>query len=78
VEPTWVVNHRHALTLVDVRGAEEFHGPGGHLAGSLFIPLPELQERLAEIPPERPVVMLATTAHPSGRASWPWRIATAL
>jgi rhodanese-related sulfurtransferase len=52
-----VADNRHALTLVDVRGSEEFHGPDGHLAGSLFIPLPELQERLAEIPPERPVVM---------------------
>jgi len=50
--------HRHALTLVDVRGAEEFDGPDGHLTGSLLIPLPELQERLAEIPLERPVVLL--------------------
>jgi len=58
LEPAWVADHRHTLTLVDVRGAEEFHGPDGHLAGSLLIPLPELQERLAEIPPERPVVLL--------------------
>jgi glyoxylase-like metal-dependent hydrolase (beta-lactamase superfamily II)/rhodanese-related sulfurtransferase len=58
LEPAWVADHRHALTLVDVRGAEEFDGPDGHLAGSLLIPLPELQERLAEIPLERPVVLL--------------------
>jgi glyoxylase-like metal-dependent hydrolase (beta-lactamase superfamily II)/rhodanese-related sulfurtransferase len=58
LEPAWVAVHRHALTLVDVRGAEEFDGPDGHLAGSLLIPLPELQERLAEIPLERPVVLL--------------------
>jgi len=58
LEPAWVADHRHTLTLVDVRGAEEFHGPDGHLAGSLLIPLPELQERLAEIPPQRPVVLL--------------------
>jgi len=53
-----VADHRHALTLVDVRGTEEFKGPDGHLAGSLLIPLPELHERLAERPPERPVVLL--------------------
>jgi glyoxylase-like metal-dependent hydrolase (beta-lactamase superfamily II)/rhodanese-related sulfurtransferase len=58
LEPAWVAVHRHALSLVDVRGAEEFDGPDGHLAGSLLIPLPELQERLAEIPLERPVVLL--------------------
>jgi glyoxylase-like metal-dependent hydrolase (beta-lactamase superfamily II)/rhodanese-related sulfurtransferase len=58
LEPAWVADHRHTLTLVDVRGAEEYHGPDGHLAGSLLIPLPELQERLAEIPPQRPVVLL--------------------
>jgi len=58
LEPAWVADHRHTLTLVDVRGAEEFKGPDGHVTGSLLIPLPELQERLAEIPPERPVVLL--------------------
>jgi glyoxylase-like metal-dependent hydrolase (beta-lactamase superfamily II)/rhodanese-related sulfurtransferase len=58
LEPAWVADHRHTLTLVDVRGAEEFKGPDGHVTGSLLIPLPELQERLAEIPPQRPVVLL--------------------
>ena len=69
LEPAWVAVHRHALTLVDVRGAEEFDGPDGHLAGSLLIPLPELQERLAEIPLERPVVLLCHSGSRSALAT---------
>ena len=69
LEPAWVADHRPALTLVDVRGAEEFHGPDGHVAGSLLIPLPELEARLAEIPPERPVVFLCHSGSRSALAT---------
>ena len=69
LEPAWVAVHRHALTLVDVRSAEEFDGPDGHLSGSLLIPLPELQERLAEIPLERPVVLLCHSGSRSALAT---------
>lgn len=69
LEPAWVAEHRHGLSLVDVRGAEEFDGPDGHLAGSLLIPLPELQERLAEIPLERPVVLLCHSGSRSALAT---------
>ena len=48
--PSWVAEHREALTLLDVRSAEEFHGPDGHVTGSLLIPLPELEQRSGEIP----------------------------
>jgi rhodanese-related sulfurtransferase len=40
--------------LVDVRPAEEF--AAGHIEGARSIPLPELQRRLAELPPDREVV----------------------
>jgi len=69
LEPAWVADHRQALTLVDVRGTEEFKGPDGHLAGSLLIPLPELQERLEEIPSERPVVLLCHSGSRSALAT---------
>ena len=50
--------HRHSLTLLDVRSREELEGPDGRVTGSLAVPLPELEARLAEIPTEKPVVVL--------------------
>ena len=42
------------VVLVDVRPAEEY--AAGHIGGARSIPLDELQERLAELPPDRKVV----------------------
>jgi 3-mercaptopyruvate sulfurtransferase SseA len=37
------------VLVLDVRSAEEFHGPAGHVPGSVPIPVDELQSRLAEL-----------------------------
>jgi glyoxylase-like metal-dependent hydrolase (beta-lactamase superfamily II)/rhodanese-related sulfurtransferase len=58
LHPAWVAEHRQTLTLLDVRTAEEFHGPDGHVPGSQLVPLPELEARIGEIPLGRPVVVL--------------------
>ena len=42
-------------TVVDVRSAAEF--AGGHIPGAMNIPLPQLEERLGEIPAVRPVAV---------------------
>src|ERR671929_1688147 len=42
------------VVLVDVRPAEEFEA--GHISGARSIPLEELEDRLAELPPDREVV----------------------
>ncbi|HTZ36825.1 MAG TPA: rhodanese-like domain-containing protein [Stellaceae bacterium] len=48
--------------VVDVRGADEFDGPLGHIAGALNIPVPELAARRAEIAAaRRPVVLVCLT-----------------
>ena len=67
--PTWVAAHRDEITLVDVRSAEEFHGPDGHIAGSLLIPLPELEERAGEIPAGTPTVVLCHSGSRSALAT---------
>ena len=67
--PAWVAEHRHELTLVDVRSAEEFHGPDGHLRDSLLIPLPELEARSAGIPSDRPIVLLCHSGSRSALAT---------
>jgi sulfur dioxygenase len=67
--PRWVNGHREAITLVDVRSAEEFNGPEGHIARSRLIPLPELQARLGEIPADRPAVILCHSGSRSALAT---------
>src|SRR5687768_4815275 len=42
------------VVLVDVRPAEEF--AAGHIEGARSIPIDELEDRLAELPPDREVV----------------------
>ncbi len=69
LRPGWVGTHRTGLTLVDVRSAEEFDGPDGHIPGSLLIPLPELERRLGEIPSGRAVVLLCHSGSRSALAT---------
>ena len=45
---------RNDVVLVDVRPSEEFDA--GHIEGALSIPLDELEERLAELPPGSEIV----------------------
>lgn len=59
VEPAgarrWVEGRApESYTLLDVRQPEEYER--GHLPGAVLIPLPELEERLGEIDPSKPVL----------------------
>jgi rhodanese-related sulfurtransferase len=45
---------RNDVVLVDVRPSEEFDA--GHIDGALSIPLDQLDERLAELPPGSEIV----------------------
>ncbi|MEB3242034.1 MAG: rhodanese-like domain-containing protein [Cyanobacteriota bacterium] len=67
--PAWVAAHRADLTLLDVRSAEEVAGPDGRLAGSLWIPLPDLEARLAELPAAKPVVVVCHSGSRSALAT---------
>jgi hydroxyacylglutathione hydrolase len=63
--------------IVDVRGEVEWRA--GHIPNALLVPLPELPERLAEIPADRPVVLhcgsggrssvAASLLHAAGRSN---------
>ncbi|MGB7563797.1 MAG: rhodanese-like domain-containing protein [Prochlorococcaceae cyanobacterium] len=61
--------HRSALNLVDVRSQEEYDGPDGHIPGSRLIPLPELEARTAELPTDRPTVVLCHSGSRSALAT---------
>jgi sulfur dioxygenase len=67
--PAWVVAHQHDVTVLDVRSAEEFNGPDGRVAGSLLIPLPELESRASEIPTGRPLVVVCHSGSRSALAT---------
>lgn len=43
-----------SFTLLDVRQPEEYDA--GHLPGAVLIPLPQLEQRLGEIDPDKPVL----------------------
>lgn len=57
--------------LIDVRGADEFVGPLGHIASSLNIPIGELPNRLTEIEPyqRQPVTLVCRTDKRSADAA---------
>jgi glyoxylase-like metal-dependent hydrolase (beta-lactamase superfamily II)/rhodanese-related sulfurtransferase len=67
--PAWVAAHRQDVTVVDVRSAEELQGPDGRVEGSLSIPLPDLERRSAEIPADRPVVVVCHSGSRSALAT---------
>ncbi len=47
-----------AVTVIDVRGADEFTGPLGHIAAARNIPVPELSGRLSELAGLEPAPMV--------------------
>ena len=67
--PEWLAEHQGEITLLDVRSSEEFNGPDGHIAGSLLIPLPELENRASTIPDGRPLVVLCHSGSRSALAT---------
>ena len=67
--PAWVAAHGDAVTILDVRAAEEVRGPDGQIAGSLNIPLPELDGRLGELPAARPLVVVCHSGSRSALAT---------
>jgi rhodanese-related sulfurtransferase len=60
-----------AITVVDVRGPEEFRGPLGHIPGARNLPLSELARARDELAAlgERPIVLVCATDKRSARAA---------
>ena len=56
------------VQIVDVREPAEYHGPLGHIPHALLIPLGSLQDRLATLDCERPVVAVCRSGSRSARA----------
>jgi len=56
------------LEAIDVRGAHEFEGPLGRIAGARLIPLAALPERASEIPRGQPLLLICRSGARSARA----------
>jgi rhodanese-related sulfurtransferase len=65
------LDHGEAVTVVDVRGRDEFVGPLGHIATARNIPVAELESRLGELAGlERgPIVLVCRTDKRSATAA---------
>lgn len=58
---------RHGAILLDVRGLTEWRG--GHIPGATLIPLPELVDRIDEVPMDQPIVVQCQTGSRSSIAA---------
>ncbi|MCC7537626.1 MAG: MBL fold metallo-hydrolase [Deltaproteobacteria bacterium] len=65
VAADWVAHHRADVHVLDVRAPSELDGELGHLDGAQCIPLDELRARLAEVPTDKPVVVVCQTGRRS-------------
>jgi glyoxylase-like metal-dependent hydrolase (beta-lactamase superfamily II)/rhodanese-related sulfurtransferase len=69
IEPQWLVENLDQVHVLDVREVEEFNGQLGHIAHAQLIPLPELAQRIGEIPPDRPLVTVCQSGRRSAQAT---------
>lgn len=69
LQPQWLEEHLSAAQILDVREAEEFDGPLGHIPGARLIPLGELAGRSGELDSARPVVAVCRAGGRSAQAT---------
>jgi sulfur dioxygenase len=68
LQPNWLEEHLRDVQIVDVREPGEFSGPLGHIPGAMLIPLGTLRDRVGEIRPRQPVVMVCRSGARSAQA----------
>ncbi len=77
--PEWIatdalaaeLRERPGPAVIDVRGADEFTGPLGHIPGARNLPIDELPGRLRELAPlqDKPVVLVCRTDRRSAKGA---------
>jgi rhodanese-related sulfurtransferase len=65
------LDNGEAVTVIDVRGPDEFMGPLGHIASARNIPVAELEQRISELTglERAPVVLVCRTDKRSATAA---------
>jgi glyoxylase-like metal-dependent hydrolase (beta-lactamase superfamily II)/rhodanese-related sulfurtransferase len=69
IQPQWVEEHLGDICVLDVRTAEEFDGPLGHIKDALTIPLDCLPVEAAAMSQEKPIVAVCRAGGRSARAT---------
>ncbi|MCB1740963.1 MAG: MBL fold metallo-hydrolase [Gammaproteobacteria bacterium] len=69
LQPHWLEEHAGSVQIVDVRSAEEFNGPLGHIPGARLIPIESLAEAAAGLDGDRPVVTVCRSGARSAHAT---------
>lgn len=68
MDPQWLEEHRPDVQVLDVREADEFNGPVGHIENAIHIPLGSLAERSTELQSDKPVVTVCRSGARSAQA----------
>ena len=68
IEPATLAEMSAPVQVVDVREAEEFTGPLGHIRGAKLIPLDQLANRVGELSRTTPVVTVCRSGARSAQA----------
>lgn len=69
VEPQEVFEKREKVEIIDVRGADEFHGELGHIEGSELITLDFLPEQITSLAKDKTYVFVCRSGGRSNRAA---------
>lgn len=69
IAPNWVAEHQDAVTLIDVREADEFTGPLGHIRGARLIPLGTLASAAQSLSGDKPIVTICRAGGRSAQAT---------
>jgi sulfur dioxygenase len=69
VQPNWLEEHLGEVQIVDVREADEFNGPLGHVPGAKLIPLGLLKEKHDVFGADRPIVVVCRSGARSAQAT---------
>jgi sulfur dioxygenase len=69
IAPDWVDENLDRVQILDVREADEFVGPLGHIRGAIPIPLGQLESRVDQLEKNRPVVAVCRSGARSAQAT---------
>ena len=69
IDCNWLADNLEKVTVVDVRDAEEFTGPLGHVSGAILVPLSDLENAAARLAGDKPVVTVCRSGSRSAHAS---------
>jgi sulfur dioxygenase len=69
IDPHGLEELARPVQILDVREADEFTGPLGHIAGAVLIPLGELAKRVDELQRGRPIIAVCRAGGRSAQAT---------